>query len=472
MKKSLIKNSIFNVLCSMLNALFPLISTMYASHILLDTGVGKVASAQNIAQYFMILAALGIPNYAIREIAKKRDRAEEIEGLFSELFLINGISTVLFAAVYYLMIYTVPFFREDISLYSAVGLMIVCNLINIEWFYQGLEEFPYIAIRSALVKSLSLAALFIWVYDVNDYVTYALISVFATVGNYLVNMVRLRKYHVHIKLRYDGIRKHMKSILILLGTSFAVELYTLLDTTMLTLLCEPENVAYYSNSMKIVRTLITVITAIGGVLLPRLSAYSSEGKLQECSEIVSKVFTVMLFLFLPCGIRLILVAEHLVPLLFGSSFLPAVETLKIAALLIYALGFSNLFGTQVLLTFGEEKKLFICTVVGALSNICMNMILIPLYQHNGATIASVISESMVTLLSYWFARKYVRLQIERRFIWTSLTASIVMTCLVMISNTLCSSAPGGLICGALIGGASYFLVNYLLKNPIMRLKRR
>ena len=89
MKNTLVKSSIFNMLYNLLNAIFPLISVTYASNILMNTGIGKVDSAQNIAQYFVILAPLGITNYGIREIAKVKNSREQKNIVFSELFLLN-----------------------------------------------------------------------------------------------------------------------------------------------------------------------------------------------------------------------------------------------------------------------------------------------------------------------------------------------------------------------------------------------
>lgn len=112
-----------------------------------------------------------------------------------------------------------------------------------------------------------------------------------------------------------------------------------------------------------------------------------EGDDESCGRIVSRVFEIMLFLFLPCCVGLMLTADDLMVVMFGESFAPAGETLRIAALLTLALGFSNLFGTQVLLTFGEEKKLLFCTIVGAVSNVCLNFSMIPRFAQNGAATA-------------------------------------------------------------------------------------
>lgn len=466
---SLFNNSLYNVLYKLLNVFFPLLSSAYVSHVLLATGVGRIASAQNIAQYFVLVAALGLPNYGTREIAKVRDDSSLRNKTFSELFFINLISTVLCSVAYYTLIFENTFFDTNRSLYLIVGLSIVFNAINIDWLYQGLEDYKYIAARSFVIKILSLIALFVFVKNENDCEMYALIYVLAIAGNYIFNIINLKKKKIKFSFAEIRIKRHIKPVMILLCTTIAIELYTLLDTTMLTYLSAAENVAYYTNSIKIVRILITAVSAIGGVLLPRLSYYKSQQKIEECSNIVSKIFQIMLFIFLPCGFGLMITAKYLIPVFFGTSFGQAVFTLQIASLLVYALGFSNLFGTQVLLTFDDERRLLLCTVVGALSNIFMNAILIPRYQQNGAVVASVVSEMLVTCMSFIFAKKYIKICINKTSVLKMIFSTVVMVIVTNFADLFCRSNNNWvhLMVMVVAGGVVYIASNIVLKNQIM-----
>lgn len=466
-KKSLLENSIYNVAYKLLNILFPLLSASYVSYALLASGVGKVASAQNIVQYFVIIAALGIPNYGVRETALVKKNSGELNRFFSELFIINFISTVLCCIAYYTLISSLTFFENEKMLYMICGMSIFLNIINVDWFYQGIEQFKYIALRSFIVKICLLVLIFVLVKNKNDYVLYAFLSVLATTGNNIFNIKNLKKHGIKLKFFHLHFYKHLKPVMILLCTAISVELYTLLDTTMLTVMCAEENVGYYTNSMKIVKMLITAITGISGVLLPRLSMYQKEGKFDECGNIVSKVFSILLFVFLPCGIGIILVSSSLVTVLFGSSFTPAVVTLRIASLLIYVLGFSNLFGTQVLLTFNCEKKLLLCTIIGAVSNITMNLILIPIFEQNGAAIASVISELFVTVLAVHYSKKYISIQVDKRFLFSCIISTLIMALIVRFINQIVDSNVMCLFVAVISGGIAYVVLNYVLKNPIL-----
>ena len=467
-QKSLVKNSIYNVVYKGLNALFPLVTIAYVSRILLASGVGKVSYAQNIAQYFITMAALGIPNYGIREIAKRQNDREGMNRTFTELFTINLISTVIFTLCYYILIFAIPSFRKDCMLHVVVGSMIVLNAINVDWFYQGVEEYKYIAVRSFCVKLFSLGLIFILIHSPEDTTKYAAINCAAVCGNYLCNIIHLKKFGIRLGFKSLNLKQHMKPIMILLGSVISVELYTLLDTTMIGAICGDTAVGYYTNSIKLVKMLITLITAIAGVLLPRLSYYHGLGEEEKCSEIVSKVFQVMLFIFVPCEIGIFALSKQIVVTFFGSSFAEAETTLRIASFLICTLGFSNLFGTQVLLTYGREKLLLMTTIAGAVSNIIMNSILIPMFQQNGAAFASVISETLVTTLSFIFARKYIKMRIDKKF-WIATAASGIALAAVVSAVMMLKLPDIAAIAVSIAAGAAvYFVVNMIFRNPMIK----
>ena len=424
----LFQNSVYNVIYKLLDALFPLVSAAYLGRVLMSDGVGKVAYAQNIAQYFVLAASLGIPNYGIREIARRRKDEEQTKELFSSLFFINLISTLICTALYYALILNLPYFSSR--------------------------------------KMISLAAIFVFIRSSEDYVRYMLVIVLTTGANYIINMLQLRKFGIRLTCHGIKILPHMKPIFIMLGTTVAIELYTMLDTTMLGLLCDEKNVGYYTNAMKVVKIIITVITAIGGTLLPHLSQYHMEGDDESCGRIVSRVFEIMLFLFLPCCVGLMLTADDLMVVMFGESFAPAGETLRIAALLTLALGFSNLFGTQVLLTFGEEKKLLFCTIVGAVSNVCLNFSMIPRFAQNGAAAASVISEALVTVCCVCFSVKHIQVRLRRGYLAKTVIAVAFMGALTWIVMSMANGEFLRLAATVVTGVVSYFALCIMLRNPV------
>lgn len=188
-KKSLVKNSIFNMIYKGFTALFPLITTSYISRVLLPAGVGRVGYANTIVAYFVLIASLGIPTYGVKAIAQSGETKEGRSRTFWELFFINLAATLMCIVAYYVFVDNFPHFADRKLLFQIMGLMLVLNIFNIDWFYQGMEEYSYIATRSIIVKILSFVAMLLFVKKAKDYVIYAFILCVATAGNNLLKRV-------------------------------------------------------------------------------------------------------------------------------------------------------------------------------------------------------------------------------------------------------------------------------------------
>ena len=465
MSRSLVKNSIFNTLYQSLNVFFPLFSAAYVARVLTPAGIGTVATAQNYVQYFVIFASLGIPNYAVREIAKNRKNYIRLNQVFSELFIINIFSTTISLLVFVICLASV--FSENEILYGVVGISIILNYINIDWYYQGIEEYGYIAIRSFIVKCLSFIALLLLVKNQNDYIVYAVINTLALGINYIMNIIHLKKYNIHIVLRNLKITKHIQPIVIIFSSVIFVKLYTLFDVTLLSIFSDTKAVAYYSNCDKIVRIIITLVTAVGGILLPRLSQYKIAGQLDECTFVVNRVAEILLYLFLPIGIALFILSDDVILFLYGNQYESSIITLRILSLLIYALGFSNLFGTQVLLTFGKEKQLMLCTLFSSIISIGLNLFLIPLWSQNGAAFTSVFVESLVTICTFYFANKIIHITINYKFICKCLCSTLLMIFVIILVDYLIDDYFLCLLLSACVGGSIYIFSSYFMRNPII-----
>ena len=129
-KKSLVKNSIFNMIYKGFTALFPLITTTYISRVLLPGGVGRVSYANTIVAYFTLVASLGLPSYGVKAIAQSNDTKEHRTKTFWELFTINLGATILCILAYYLFVNNFTHFSDRKSLFNIMGLMLILNIFN------------------------------------------------------------------------------------------------------------------------------------------------------------------------------------------------------------------------------------------------------------------------------------------------------------------------------------------------------
>ena len=462
---SLAKNSVYNVIYKCLNVVFPLITSAYVSRILLAEGIGKVSSAQNIVTYFTILAALGIPTYGIKMIATNGNSREKQSKIFSELFFINAISTTICSIFYYLLILTVPFFYERRLLFSICGLSIVFNIINIDWLYQGKEEYKYIMIRSIIIKILSLLAIFFLVKKVNDYIIYALILTLANALNYIFNIIHSKKY-VDLVCHNLAFIKHLSPVFTLLAASIAIEIYTLADTTMLTFMKGDEVVGYYTTAMKGVQVIKTLATSVCAVFLPRLSYYYSINQKDQFNKLIDKGFKILAYITIPACIGIELVAKDAIVVLFGKNFIESANTMRILSISIVTVAFSNFIGYQILITIGKEKIMFLSTVVGAFVNVILNYFMIPNLGCNGAAIASAITEISVTIVQCIAIIGVVKIKVNRQFVLSLGISCLFMVSSVVIIQNIIDITGIRLVLSILVGMFVYFFISIIRKNEL------
>lgn len=462
-QKSLMSNFIYNTVFTGLNLLFPLITLPYASRIIEASGIGKVNFANSIVNYFLIVASLGIPLYGVREIAKAQDNKKQLSKTYSEIFFINLISTMASIVAYYTMILNVGYFANNEKLFIVSGLLLFLNALNVDWFYQGLEEYKYIAIRSIVFKVISLFLLFVMVKTKEDYINYALVSIIALGGNNIINMLNINKF-TNFSFKDLEFKKHIKPICILLSIQVAVNIYINLDTTMTGFLAGDVSVGFYSNAVKLNKMVVTVVTSVSAILLPRLSHHIENNNVEEFNTIVNKALKVLIILSIPAMIGLLFLSREIVLLMFKPEFIPIIITMKILAPLIIILAIGNLFGTQILLPIGKEKKILLSVIVGAIINFTLNLILIPKLHENGAAIATVIAELIVMIVQVHIAKAYVKINLTLKFIFKVAVANIFMIVVLYITSNIIHGIIINLITSIVLGSITYIGINILLKE--------
>ena len=449
----------------MANILFPFVTAIYVSRILLPAGVGKVASAQNIVSYFVSIAALGLPSYGVREFAKVRDDKAKKNKLFTELLLLNVISTTFAVIGFFILLFINEGFSGEWTLYIVCGLTIMFNYLNIDWMYQGLEEYGYITGRSLLIKGLSLLSMFLFVKTKQDYITYALISSLATGGNYIFNVIHARKF-VRICFYNLELRKHLKPVFLIACIIFLSSIYNKIDVTMLNTMATDEAVGYYTYAQKTVNMVLTLTSAVTAALLPRLSFYYENDK-DGFYRLLDKGFHILCMMTLPLATGMALVAPQAVIFLFGDAFKPAVWTIRLMCPLILIKGFGDLFCYQLVYSTSSEKIILPAAASASIINVITNAALIPTFLQNGAVVASVISEFVTNAIQFIYMKKKVKFNVNWKSLITGAFSTAVMSVCVLGLMLLKLPNTIGLIvevgCGALV----YIAINLMMKNALM-----
>ena len=397
-------NFLMNFILTATQFIFPLITFPYVARVLQASGNGKVSFVASVANYFMMVASLGIPTYGIRACARVRDDEEKLTKTVQELFIINAVVTAFVTVTYVVCIFVIPRFAEDRVLFYIYGLNIVLNMFGMNWVYQALEQYDYITIRSIVFKLISLILLILFVRHQEDYIIYAAITVFAAVGSYALNFVRLRKL---IQFRIVGnynFRQHFKPILTLFAQSVAVSIYTNLDTVMLGFMKTDTDVGYYHAAVKIKGLLLSLVTSLGNVLLPRMSYFVKNRMANEFRRYMTKALNFELLMAIPLVVYFVMYSKESIAFLAGDGYEGAILAMQIITLAVIPNGLTGILGVQVLTALEKERYVLYSVLVGAITDFLLNLMMIPRYGAAGAALATTIAEFLVLFVQVYFTR--------------------------------------------------------------------
>lgn len=452
-------NFIMNFILTASSIIFPLITFPYISRVLQAAGNGKIAFASSVLTYFTMFASLGIPTYGIRTCAKVREKKEKLSRTVQELLIINTVTMLLTYVVFMVLLQLIPEFAAEKELMWINSIGLVLNVFGVSWLYSALEQYAYITICSLVFKVLSIIMMFVWVKNPDDYVKYGAITIFAASGSYVMNFINLHKY---VSLRKTGtynFRQHLKPVCIFFATSAAISVYTNLDVVMLRFMKDDAEVGYYNASIKVKTILVSLITSLGTVLLPRLSFYVHIKDRDAFWSTIVKAFNFVLVLASSVTVYFMLFAKETILVLSGNGYEPAVVPMFLLMPTVLFIGLSNITGIQVLTPLNKEKKVLISIIYGAVLDFVFNLILIPGYGASGAAFATLLAEAVVLVVQCIYLRDMLKTILSELSIAKVAIAATCSSAIVILIKGALILSPFFIIC---ITGAIFFATYFLL----------
>jgi len=164
-------------------------------------------------------------------------------------------------------------------------------------------------------------------------------------------------------------------------------------------------VGYYHAAVRIKTLLVSIVTSLGAVLLPRASYFIERGLREEFRRITAKALNFVFVCAIPLMIYFMIFAREGVLLLSGHEFLPAVPVMQIIMPTLLFIGITNILGIQVLVPAGYEKYVLYSEIGGALCDLVLNALLIPGMGAAGAAIGTLAAEGVVLLIQVYYLRQ-------------------------------------------------------------------
>lgn len=401
-KKSIKRNYIYNVSYQILVLLTPLITTPYLSRVIGADGIGTVSYAESIVSYFTLFATLGITTFGQREISYVQESKDKRIQIFWEIKILEIITSAIVIVSY------IPFalMQQNRSIYLILIFNLLAVMVDVTWFFQGMEEFGKIVFRNLIFKIVNIIYIFGIVKSKNDLNLYVFgIALFLFLSNASL-WGYLPKYVEKVNWKELKPIRNLKAVLTLFVPTIAIQVYTALDKTMIGLITHSsfEN-GYYEQAIKISKMALMLVTSLGVVMIPRIGYHYRRDELETVRLYMYRGYRFVWFLGIPLCFGLIGIASNFVPWFYGDGFEKVIPLLCVLSFLILAIGINNVTGMQYLIPTKRQNLFTITVVVGACVNFILNSVLITLWQSVGAAIASVAAETSIAVIQLIIVRK-------------------------------------------------------------------
>lgn len=469
MAQSVKVNYILNLINTGTQMLFPLITFPYVCRVIEADGIGQINFFQSIISYISLFTCLGIPMYAIREIARDRSDVVQMNRTAMEILLLHSMLTLVGYAIVAILCLTVPQIQVNIPLFLILSLIIFFTAIGCEWFYQGIEDFKYITIRGLIIKTVSVVLLFIFVKSKTDLLYYGCYTVFGVLGGNIFNFFRLRKYIHRENIIFSElhIKRHIKPVLKVFSFSVVTSIYLQLNTVLLGFLKNALAVGYFAAATKVMQMLLTMSACLGSVMMPRASHLIAENKEDEFNRLIQKSYDFTLAIALPVTIGLIFCAPSLITALCGVKFEHSILPSQIIAPIILMVAISNVFGIQVLFPKGKINIVTLCCGIGAVADLILNLCLIPFFSYIGTSIAYLGAEVATTVSMYFIGRKYIPIIYFKKSHLTYALGCIVMAFALYGLSLLQLPTLTILLLQGCCGVLAYFIILCICKDEML-----
>lgn len=469
MAQSVKVNYILNLINTGTQMLFPLITFPYVCRVIEADGIGQINFFQSIISYISLFTCLGIPMYAIREIARDRSDVVQMNRTAMEILLLHSMLTLGGYAIVAILCLTVPQIQVNIPLFLILSLTIFFTAIGCEWFYQGIEDFKYITIRGLIIKTVSVVLLFIFVKSKTDLLYYGCYTVFGVLGGNIFNFFRLRKYIHRENIIFSElhIKRHIKPVLKVFSFSVVTSIYLQLNTVLLGFLKNALAVGYFAAATKVMQMLLTMSACLGSVMMPRASHLIAENKEDEFNRLIQKSYDFTLAIALPMTIGLIFCAPSLITALCGVKFEHSILPSQIIAPIILMVAISNVFGIQVLFPKGKINIVTLCCGIGAVADLILNLCLIPFFSYIGTSIAYLGAEVATTVSMYFIGRRYIPIIYFKKSHLTYALGCIVMAFVLYGLSLLQLPTLTILLLQGCCGVLAYFIILCICKDDML-----
>ena len=467
-KRSIGVNALLNIIKQVLSILFPMITVYTATRALGKDNYGMVNYIKSIVSYFILLSGLGISTYAIREGSKCRDDQKQLNMFANQVFTINTFSTIIssFLLLIFLFIIRIVPSSKEFAIYLVFGSSMILSLVGADWINSIYEDYLYLTVRYICIYGIALICLFAFVRIPENYLIYAILTVIATYGGNVLNILYVRRYAKLRLVPLSECRRHFTPILILFSSTIASTVYISSDTTILGAIVGNNAVAIYTVASQIYVAIKHMTNAAVSVAIPRLSYFVGNKDVESFNILVTKIINYALLFVCPCVVGLFELSDSAMVFMGGNDYLVGTVSLKVLSIALFFAVVAYLLSRCILIPSNKDKVYLMATIISALINIGLNFLFVPKLLYTGAAITTLISEIIVFAIFWIYSQKIIQIKIPWKDFIKSMCGCLFIVIACQIIKIFRLNTIMTVVLSVVVSVVSYVAIVLVIRHSI------
>ena len=374
-ENSVAVNAAARVAMYALNLLVPVLVGPYVARVLDVGAYAEYNAALSVLQIFLSLASFGIYAYGIRRSSRVRDDIERTREAFEPLYRF-GVLAALFSWLLFTA-FALLFQKEQRALYLVLGLQVLFNAYAVEWVNEAFESYPFILYKTAAVRLLYVAAVFLLVRRAEDILPFALISSLTVFLNHFLGFLYIRRRVKRRKTRLRELKPLLKPLALMLLLSNANLFYLMLDRLYLSAFSpNREYVSYYTLPMLIMSAVMNVLSSLLFAAVPRMTHMLAQGDKAGYKSLLFSSSHAFFLVAMPVCLGIGALGPQMMLLYGGGQYAAAGTTLMVFGIRYAVNAFDLSLSNQVLFPRGMENKLIRIYLSGGALNLALKAALL------------------------------------------------------------------------------------------------
>ena len=449
----IVKNYIYNVLFQMLVMFIPLILSPFLVRTLGAEQLGVYSFVTSTANVVVTVGLLGTYNYGCRQIAYWRDDQERIKSIYAEITTLRVILGLAITIVYAILILIEQEYR---LFFVGYYTWVLSMIIDQSWLFVGMEDMKPTVVKNTAIKIITVVLIFMFVRDTKDLILYVLImGGFALLAN-TVLLMQTKRFELKIYFRTSDIKNHLKSSLAFFWPQVASLLYLQVDKVMIRYLAPTiKEVSYYDYGEKIVTIPLTFITVLSTVMMPRIANEFAKKNDSAVKTLLNNAASFSLMMAIPMMFGLAICAGDLIQWYLGNDYVLSVYVIVVVSPIIVMNSLAGISGNQYFVATNQMGIVLKAYISAAITNMCINAVLIPQFGCIGAGIATTIAATSSVIVQYYYMHKQIGIHMFIKNAGLYLLKAIPMAVVVFCVSKIMLPAPTTSLLEVLVGIGVY-----------------